>query len=261
MERRGPFLPVIGSLIALAWITLALWERSPYGRYLDHGDWTATGLAAEICRVLPSGRVMLPALLYVVGWLLMSVAMMLPGIVPLLDIFRRVSSARADRHILLALVVAGYLAVWLLFGIAARGLDLELHGILGGSALLAPHAWLLGAGVIALAGAFELSPLKHFCLDKCRTPMSFVIQHWRGRAHRRQAMLLGLHHGAFCVGCCWAIMLVMLAVGMGNVGLMLAFGAAMAIEKNMAWGARMSTPLGAGLLGWAAVILAAHLAG
>jgi predicted metal-binding membrane protein len=261
MERRGPFLPVIGALIALAWATLVLWERSPYGRYLDHGDWTASGFAAEICRALPSGRVVLPALIYVAGWLLMSVAMMLPGIVPLLDIFRRVSLARRDRHLLLALVVAGYLAVWLIFGIAAQGLDLGVHAILGGSALLLPYAWLLGAAVIALAGAFELSPLKHFCLDKCRTPMSFVIQHWRGYAHRRQALLLGLHHGAFCVGCCWAIMLVMLIVGMGNVGLMLTFGAILAIEKNVAWGARLSAPFGAGLLGWAAVILAVHLLG
>jgi len=255
MARRGAFLPVIGSLVALAWLTLALWERSPYGRYLEHGDWTAGGLAAEICRVLPDGPVLLPALIYVAGWLLMSVAMMLPSIVPLLDIFRRVSSARPDRHVLMALVVAGYLGVWLLFGIAARGLDLAAHGLAGGAAL-APHAWLLGAAVIALAGLFELSPLKHLCLDKCRTPMSFVIQHWRGTAHRRRALLLGVHHGAFCVGCCWAIMLMMLVVGMGNVGLMLMLGAIMAIEKNVTWGARMSAPLGAALLCWSAAIAA-----
>lgn len=259
MERRGAFLPILGALIALAWIALALWEQSPYGRYLDHGEWAATGLAAQICSVLPSGRVILPALIYVAGWLLMSVAMMLPGILPLLDIFRRVSAARNDRHLLLALVVTGYLVVWLLFGIAAHGLDSGMHAFLG--PVVTPYAWLVGAAVIALAGAFEFSPLKHFCLDKCRTPMSFVIQHWRGTAHRRQALLLGLHHGVFCVGCCWAIMLVMLVVGMGNVGLMLALGAAMAIEKNAAWGRRLSTPLGAGLLGWAAVILAANLAG
>jgi predicted metal-binding membrane protein len=259
MERRGPFLPVLGSLIALAWIALALWERSPYGRYLDHGGWTPTGLAAEICSVLPSGPVILPALIYVAGWLLMSVAMMLPSILPLLDIFHRVSNARDDRNLLLALVITGYLVVWLVFGIAAHVLDWGMHAIL--SPLLSPYAWLAGAAVIAFAGAFEFSPLKHFCLDKCRTPMSFVIQHWRGTAHRRQALLLGLHHGAFCVGCCWAIMLVMLVVGMGNVGLMLALGAVMALEKNAAWGRRLSAPLGAGLLGWAAVILVANLSG
>ena len=113
--------------------------------------------------------------------------------------------------------------------------------------------------MIALAGVFELSPLKHLCLDKCRTPMSFVIQHWRGSAHRRQALLLGVHHGAFCVGCCWAIMLMMLVVGMGNVGLMLMLGAIMAIEKNVTWGARMSAPLGAALLCWAAAIAAENV--
>ncbi len=254
MERRGAFLPVVGSLVALAWLTLALWERSPYGRYLDHGDWTAGGLAAQICRVLPDGPLLLPA-----PALCRRVAADVGGDDAAEHPCRcsRFSAASAapgsDRHLLMALVVAGYLGVWLLFGIAARGLDLAAHGLAGG-AVLAPHAWLLGATVIALAGLFELSPLKHLCLDKCRTPMSFVIQHWRGSAHRRQALLLGVHHGAFCVGCCWAIMLVMLVVGMGNVGLMLMLGAIMAIEKNVTWGARMSTPLGAALLCWAAAI-------
>src|ERR1700691_4566927 len=107
MQRRGVCRPVVASSVAQAWLTLSAEERSPYARYLDHGDWTASGLAAEICRVLPDGPVLLPALLYVAGWLLMSVAMMLPSIVPLLEIFRRVSSARPDRHLLMALVVAG----------------------------------------------------------------------------------------------------------------------------------------------------------
>src|SRR5438067_1232039 len=104
---RAPVVPLIGGLVALAWLTLAIWELSPYGRYLDHGQWMQIGLAASLCRALPNGAVVLPALLYVSGWLLMSVAMMLPTTLPLMTIFARVTAGRPDRHGLAALVVAG----------------------------------------------------------------------------------------------------------------------------------------------------------
>ena len=75
---RRQFLLYIGMLITLAWLTLWIWEQSPYGRYIDHGRWTEIGLAGSICRVLPNGAVVLPWLLYVGGWVLMTAAMMLP---------------------------------------------------------------------------------------------------------------------------------------------------------------------------------------
>jgi predicted metal-binding membrane protein len=109
-----------------------------------------------------------------------------------------------------------------------------------------------------MAGAFQFSRLKYACLDKCRTPFSFVNQHWRGIAVRRQSFRIGLHHGLFCVGCCWAIMLLMFVVGTGSVGWMLALGAVMAVEKNVSWGRKLSTPLGFFLLGWASFILVEH---
>jgi predicted metal-binding membrane protein len=91
--------------------------------------------------------------------------------------------------------------------------------------------------------------------------MTFVVQHWRGRDQRRQALLLGIHHGLYCVGCCWALMLLMFVVGTGSVGWMLALGAVMAAEKNFPWGRRLSAPLGIGLLAWSAwiVLAEAHL--
>ena len=92
--------------------------------------------------------------------------------------------------------------------------------------------------------------------DQCRTPFSFIAQYWRGRRPKWNAFLLGAHHGAFCVGCCWAIMLLMFVVGTGNVGYMLALGAIMALEKNAPWGRRLSPPLGSALLIWAAIITA-----
>jgi predicted metal-binding membrane protein len=87
------------------------------------------------------------------------------------------------------------------------------------------------------------------------------MEHWRGYAQHWNALKLGLRHGAFCVGCCWAIMLIMFVVGTGSVGWMLALGAMMAIEKNMPWGRKLTPWLGAGLLGWAAVIAIPHLSG
>jgi predicted metal-binding membrane protein len=88
------------------------------------------------------------------------------------------------------------------------------------------NAWVLGASVLAIAGLFQFSPLKYHSLDKCRTPLTFIMQHWHGITPRLDAFLIGTHHGVFCVGCCWAIMLLMFVVGSGNVGWMLVLGAA-----------------------------------
>jgi predicted metal-binding membrane protein len=256
--RRDAWLPVVGALIALAWLTLVLWAQSPYGRFLEHDEWLRSGLAAPICRALPAGAVTLPALLYVGGWLLMTVAMMLPTVLPLLAIFARITSSRPNRGLLLGLLIAGYLSVWTAFGIVAHGADMGLHALIDGNAVLSVNGWLVGVAVLILAGLFQFSALKYRCLDKCRTPFSFVNAHWSGRAERRQSFRLGVHHGLFCVGCCWAIMLLMFVVGTGSVGWMLAIGAVMAIEKNVAWGRRLTAPLGIGLLLAAAAILVMH---
>jgi predicted metal-binding membrane protein len=88
--------------------------------------------------------------------------------------------------------------------------------------------------------------------------LSFVTEHWRGRHDRRNALLLGIHHGIFCLGCCWALMLLMFAVGLGNLSWMLLLGAIMAMEKNAPWGAKLSAPLGTALLGWGGAIVFDH---
>jgi len=259
MRTRSWFVPIAGILTATAWLALLLWEQSPYGRYLDHPRWTEIGIAASICRALPAGDVALPLLLYVGGWLLMIAAMMLPTSLPLFRLFHRMVGARADMATLLALLIAGYLAAWVGFGIAAHLLDELLHRLAGEWSWLVAHGWLLGALVLALAGLFQFSRLKYRCLDKCRTPYSFISAHWAGPTPWRSSFRLGLDHGLFCVGCCWAIMLLMFVVGTGNVGWMLGLGAIMAVEKNMPWGRAMSRPLGAVLLAAAAVVTGANL--
>jgi len=259
LYRRDAWLPAVGGLIVWAWLTLTLWEQSPYGRYLDHGEWLQVGFAGDICRALPAGSVVFPALLYVTGWVLMTVAMMLPTTVPLLTIFARMTAGRTDRGLLLTLVIVGYLAIWIAFGLLAHAADAGLHAIVARDALLSFNGWIISALVLAIAGLFQFSRFKYHCLDKCRTPFSFINEHWRGRAERRQSFMLGVHHGLFCVGCCWAIMLLMFLMGSGSVGWMLAIGAVMAIEKNVGWGKRLSAPLGLGLVLASTAVLALNI--
>jgi predicted metal-binding membrane protein len=239
-------------LVILAWLTLWAWDRSPYGRYLGHGQLGEIGLDGTM------GSVILAATLYLAGWTLMTVAMMLPTTLPLLEIFRRLTARRPERWQLVALVITGYLGIWVAFGAAAHFADWVLHQVVERSTWLEANAWVIGAGTLLLAGGFQFTRLKYRCLDKCRTPLSFVMEYWRGRHDHRNALLLGINHGIFCVGCCWALMLLMFAVGVGNVGWMLGLGAVMAVEKNMPWGRKLSAPLGMALLGWGALILLYH---
>jgi len=252
LAHRSLFLPVVGALIALAWVTLFVWERSPYGRYLSHAELGHLDLATGV------EPVAVQAALYVAGWMLMTVAMMLPTTLPLLEIFRRLTRDRADRGRLVLLLVCGYLAVWLAFGMAAHVFDLGLHKLFDRSGWLQANPWVFGAAPLLVAGAFQFSDLKYRCLEKCRTPLSFVMEHWRGRRESLQAFALGASHGIFCVGCCWALMLLMFAVGTGSIGWMLVLGAVMAIEKNMPWGRKLSAPLGAVLIAWGALIVLNH---
>lgn len=253
------FPPLATGLVVLSWITLLVWDTSPYARYLDHGDWSEIGLGAAICASMPGGTWLVPVLVYGGGWLLMSAAMMLPTTLPLIRRFDRMISGRSDRAVLHGLLIAGYLLAWAGFGVAAHLLDRALHVGLGGWVWLASHPWAPGAIVLGLAGAFQFSMLKYRCLDQCRTPLGFIMSHWHGPHPRYEAFNLGLAHGAWCVGCCWAIMLLMFVVGMGNVGWMLALGSLMAIEKNATWGKRLSRPLGFALLAWAGAIASVHV--
>jgi predicted metal-binding membrane protein len=257
-RRQRVFLPVLAALIGLAWLTLWAWARSPYGRYLEHGNWTASGPAAFLCRVVPAGAVVVPMALYAAAWILMTAAMMLPTTLPLFNTFDRLTARRPDHGRLLMLLGLGYMTVWGAFGLLAHALHSALLFALASIPALAWHGWLIGAATIALAGAFQFSSLKYRCLEKCRTPLSFVIEHWRGQAQARHAFMLGLQHGLFCVGCCWALMLLMFALGAGSLGWMLLLAAVMAIEKNVRWGRRLSAPLGVALLSWAVVLVAIH---
>ena len=258
-DRRFP-LALIAGLAVAAWATLALWSASPYGRYLDHGGWLDAAWLEAICRAVPQGSIVVPAVLYVGAWLLMIVAMMLPTTLPLVRVFQGITAARPDGGLLFGLLVVGYVAAWAGFGLVAHAADSAIHVAAGAWSWLALHGWVVGAVVLALAGAFQFSSLKYRCLERCRTPFGFVNARWRGRRPAREALRIGFEHGVFCVGCCWALMLVTFVVGMGNLGWMLVLAALMAAEKNLPSGRLFAAPVGVALLAWAGAVTVANLA-
>ena len=196
--------------------------------------------------------------MHTLAWVLMIAAMMLPTTWPLLETFRRIAAGRPDSGRLALLVVLGFFVAWMVFGLLAHLADAGLHRVAGQAGALRAHGWMIGAAVLAGAGLFQFSALKYRCLEQCHTPFGFVNARWHGRAPAREAFRLGIDHGVFCVGCCWALMLVMFVVGTGSLPWMLVLAAVMAAEKNLPWGRRLRTPLGLGLIGWAGVIVATN---
>ncbi len=245
---RRPFAVVLGALVALAWLTLWLWGQSPYGRLLSHHQLDDVRGGGALVAV------------FVVGWLVMIVAMMLPTSLPLVLVFHRITSARRDQPWLVGLLLAGYLGTWTLCGLGIYLGDWALHAAVASSAWLQLHAWAIGVATLLLAGAYQFTPLKYHCLDRCRSPLHFVVQHWHGRRERLQALRLGADHGLYCLGCCWSLMLVMFGVGVGNLGWMLLLAAVMAAEKNLPRGRRLSAPLGVVLLACGLLLLAGSVA-
>ena len=237
------FLVLLVALLGVAWLSLWVWGQSPYGRYLNHN--ALTKVTSEDVAVL---------VLFVAGWSIMAFAMMLPTSLPLVTLFNTMVRDRSDHLILMTLLLTGYLGVWVSFGILIHVGDLAIHEVTRKTIWLTRNYWVIGASTLMIAGIYQFTPLKYHCLNKCRSPFSFVAGHWTGKNHWRQAFRLGIDHGIFCMGCCWSLMLLMFAVGAGNIGWMLLLGAIMSIEKNMPWGRRISRPLGAALVAWAAAI-------
>ncbi len=244
-DDRRPFIALMAALFALAWLALWFWGRSPNGLFYGHHG----------PEVFARGGAFV--LVFVAGWTVMVVAMMLPTSLPLIMLFHTITRGRRDRALLVALLVAGYLVTWTLFGVLVYLGASLLHQIAEGSAWLEANTWLLGTGTVTLAGLYQFTPLKYKCLEKCRSPLSFVTEHWQGSRERSQSFRLGGHHGLFCVGCCWSLMLLMFVVGAGSLGWMLILRAVMAFEKNMPWGRRIGVPLGVILVGSGLVLAVA----
>jgi predicted metal-binding membrane protein len=236
------FITLAGALFALAWLALWFWGQSPYGRFIMHDGEISHGMAH-------GGGYSIPIIVFVVSWTLMIVAMMLPTSLPLITLFRALVRDRKNHMHLVFLLIAGYLSMWILFGIAAHIGDWGVHQIAMENAWLHTNSWMIGAAILVTAGLYQFTSLKYHCLDKCRSPLSFIMERWQGGNEQKQAFRLGVDHGIFCIGCCWSLMLLMFVVSAGNIGWMLVLGTVMAVEKNMPWGRRLSAPLGVILLG------------
>ena len=175
-----------------------------------------------------------------VMWAVMMVAMMVPSATPLFRLFAKANSARAERSSSLTTMMfgLGYVTVWLGFSVLAALLQSALHeAALLSSGMSIPNPYLAGAILIG-AGAFQFTPLKRTCLTQCRSPLGFLMQYWRNG--RSGAFLMGLRHGTFCLGCCWAVMLVLFVVGIMNLAWVAVLAVFVLIEKLGPYGGRAS---------------------
>ncbi|HVW44305.1 MAG TPA: DUF2182 domain-containing protein [Amycolatopsis sp.] len=192
--------------------------------------------------------------LFLVTWLVMMAAMMLPGIAPFtvgMDrIMRRSGVGRAGT---IALTL-GYFVVWLGAGVAAF---LVVRGFDAAAADSGALAARLGAGVLLAAGLYQLTPLKRVCLRHCRSPALLLLQHGPGAVRGRfGAFRAGLSHGGYCLGCCWALMVVLLAAGVMSLAWMGVIAAMVALEKVPRRGVAISLVFGAVLVVLGCVLLA-----
>ncbi len=224
--RRAPPLPgliqvgLVGVLLALAAIAWAISGDQMSG--MDAGPGTDPGALGFFLGV----------------WVVMMAAMMFPSISPMVLMHVRIQEGRRARGQsapigATTLFVAGYLVTWTLAGLVGYGLY-ELGKAVAGGALAWDNAGrYLAGGVIVAAAVYQLTPLKDTCLRHCRNPLFFLMDHWR--PGRLGALRVGVEHGAWCVGCCWALMAALFALGVMSIGWMAFIAALIAIEKLLPW--------------------------
>jgi predicted metal-binding membrane protein len=238
-------LAVLGLLLALAGIA-----------------WAATAVRME---GMDSGPGMYPQDLgfYVSAWGVMMAAMMFPSVWPTVALYARMQRGRREQGLAAppgaeVAFVGGYLLTWTVAGLAAYAL-LDAARSLGADGL----AWERGghwvaAGVIGFAAVYELTPLKDACLRRCRSPLGFLVSGWRDGSGG--ALRMGAAHGGWCVGCCWALMAALFALGLMSLTWMLVVGGLIAIEKLLPWRALATGSVTAALLALSIAVAAAPAA-
>ncbi|MDO9600088.1 MAG: DUF2182 domain-containing protein [Azoarcus sp.] len=196
----------------------------------------------------------------VLMWSVMMVAMMLPGAGPMILTFSTVARRESPSHTVAVptwIFVAGYLAVWTGFSVLAALAQWGLYANALLDSAMGRTGPLLGAGLLITAGAFQWSALKEACLTKCRTPLSFLLTEWRDGWGG--AFVMGLRHGVFCVGCCWALMLLMFVGGVMSLAWMGGLGLYMLAEKVVPAGMLFGRVSGLVLIATGTVIAANSL--
>jgi predicted metal-binding membrane protein len=211
---------------------------------LAAGAWAATiALARGMAGM--TGTMGLGLALFVPIWTLMMAAMMLPSVAPTASLYTKTFGD--DRTVRTAGLVVGYLAVWAAAGVPAYGLA-WLAGRLTGMHPGAAH--VLAVAIFAACGVYQLSRLKDRCLAHCRSPLGLLL-HYGSYRGRSRDLRVGVHNGAYCLGCCWGLMAILIAVGVMNVVAMVGLAALVLVEKVWRWG-----PAAGRLAGAAALALA-----
>lgn len=185
-------------------------------------------------------------LLFLVAWQAMIAAMMLPSSLPLIRMFDAVSERQQNPGAARAAFLGGYALVWTAFGAQAFLGDVGVHTFVDSIPWLERHPWVIAGSVLAIAGLFQFSGLKEQCLSKCRQPGPYLLSHYRRGA--AGGFRLGLGHGLYCLGCCWALMLVMFAAGVATLWWMAALTAVMVYEKIGRHGEAVTPAVGLALL-------------
>jgi predicted metal-binding membrane protein len=257
-------------LASLAVLTGAAWLLTIYQAVsMDmpmgiavRGGMAADGMAGmAMGGITATGWSFQSAATFVALWTVMMVAMMLPAAAPMIVIFAAAQARRA-REVAVPtwIFVAGYLLIWAAVGVVVYAL------VQAGSELAASFAppersrWApLALGVtVTAAGLYQFTPLKRICLRHCRSPFAFVAQHWHDG--RIGALTMGLRHGAYCLGCCWALFAVMVAAGVMSLAWMLLLTLVVFVEKIFPHGRRFGAVIGLALIALGIVVASGTVA-
>jgi predicted metal-binding membrane protein len=233
VESRAT-IAVVAVLVALAAVAWAITARQAF----DMSS-MVSGLA-DVGQRMPND---MAAPVFMAMWLAMMAAMMLPTVAPMVLAHHMVVGARGEGWVPTAVFAAGYLAVWTAIGVV------PLLAFLGFRGLMDPAPrWVtpVAGVVLVVAGIYQFTPWKGACLKACRTPLNFIMTHDFGHGSRG-AVRAGVSHGAWCLGCCWALMSVLVVVGLMNLVWMVVLALTFLLEKNWRHGVAVSRIAGTGV--------------
>jgi predicted metal-binding membrane protein len=228
-------LGLIALLFALA--IVAWWSTADRMSGMDAGPGTALGGLGWFLGV----------------WVVMMAAMMFPSVAPTVALYAQMARRRSPVAPLI--FAAGYLVTWAAAGLVAYGLFDAGRSVLGDHLTWSGAGRWIAGGTLIAAAAYEVTPLKDVCLSKCRSPLGFLVGSWRDGLSGAFAM--GTRHGAWCVGCCWALMASLFALGVMSLAWMAFVAALIALEKTLPWGRAVTYGTAALLLVVGVLLLAA----
>jgi predicted metal-binding membrane protein len=216
-----------------------------------------TAMSAPMAAMQPTPWTDGYALLIFVMWWLMMLATMLPSAAPTILLFAALMRRRheaGEPYMGTSLFGSGYLMVWGGFSVIAVALQWQLDRIALLSPVMATTSMALGALLLIGAGIWQFTPLKHACLRHCRSPAEFLTRHWRDG--QVGTFLMGVRHGAYCLGCCWMLMLLLFYGGIMNIYWIVGLGILVLVEKITSPGHWVSSAIGVAFILWGAILLA-----